>query len=420
MKVFKFGGASIKDAPGVMNVANILHGVGVRNKVLIVVSAMGKTTNALEKLLDMYFAKSDYEQQWRLIYDYHLDIAKQLFAAQHPVFEELDRLFLHLRRTLDHHSRPENYHESYDQVVAYGELISSLLLSHYLNQIGIPHQWVDARQYIRTDTTWRRAQVDWAWTEHLIQKDLRSRLENTLILTQGFIGGTTGGRTTTLGREGSDYSAALFAAALRAESVTVWKDVPGVMNADPRFYAFAQPFTHLSYRQAAEMTFYGASVIHPSTIRPLAQHAIPLWVRSFLDPAGAGTRIDAEESPLSVPCVVHKPNQCLLTFTVRDLSFISEERVSYVLDACHRMHVKINMMQSSAVSLSICFDYRKDHLDMLMHLLQDDFAITYNTGLLLITILSYEEGLIEQIIGDREVFLRQQTRRHVRLLVAQG
>lgn len=417
MKVFKFGGASVKDAEAIRNVAHILQTQGTNRELLVVVSAMGKTTNALESLLDDYFAKKDYEKRFRAIYDYHMNTARALFPEGHPAFEAMERLFVRLRYTLLHHTRPENYHESYDQVVAFGELLSTTLISHFLHASGIQHRWIDARDYIKTDTTWRKAQVDWAWSEHLIQTGLRPLLETQLLLTQGFIGGAPGGRTTTLGREGSDYSAALFAAALNAEDLTIWKDVPGVLSADPKHYAFASLFEHLSYRQAAEMTFYGASVIHPNTIRPLANKNIPLLVRSFVMPQKTGTRIDAQETTLEQACVIRKENQCLMSFSVKDLAFITEERISYVLDACHRLHLKLNLIQNSALSLSVCFDYRPEYVEELRQLLQDDFSITYNTKLLLITILNYEPALYEKVKGNRPVLLQQATRKHIRFLV---
>ncbi|NIK74122.1 aspartate kinase [Thermonema lapsum] len=417
MKVFKFGGASVKDAEAIRNVAHIIQTQGSPRELLVVVSAMGKTTNALEKLLDNYFAKKDYEQDFRTLYDYHMNAARALFPEGHPAFQAMERLFVRLRYTLLHHTRPENYHESYDQVVSFGELLSSTLISHFLQSSGIAHRWIDARDYIKTDTSWRKAQVDWAWSEHLIQTELRPVLQEQIVVTQGFIGGTLGGRTTTLGREGSDYSAALFAAALNAESVTVWKDVPGVLNADPKHYAFASLFEHLSYRQAAEMTFYGASVIHPNTIRPLASKNIPLLVRSFLTPTKNGTRIDAEGGNIQKACVIRKENQCLVSFAVKDLAFITEERISYVLDACHRLHLKLNLIQSSALSLSVCFDDRPEYVEELRQLLQEDFSIAYNKNLLLITILNYDSALYEEVKGKRPVILQQATRKHIRFLV---
>lgn len=417
MRVFKFGGASVKDAEAIRNVARIIQTQGSPQELLVVVSAMGKTTNALEQLLDDYFSQKDYEQRFRELYNYHMDTTQALFPEGHPAFQAMERLFVRLRYTLLHHTRPENYHESYDQVVSFGELLSTTLISHFLHTQGIEHQWIDAREYIKTDTGWRKAQVDQAWSEHLIQTELRPILQDRIILTQGFIGGTLGGRTTTLGREGSDYSAALFAAALNAESLTIWKDVPGVLNADPKHYAFASLFEHLSYRQAAEMTFYGASVIHPNTIRPLAEKNIPLLVRSFVAPEKTGTRIDAEGAAIQKPCVIRKENQCLVSFAVKDLAFITEERISYVLDACRRLHLKLNLIQNSALSLSVCFDYRPEYVEELRHLLQDDFAITYNDGLLLLTILNYTPELYEEVKGNRPVILQQATRKHIRFLV---
>src|SRR5690349_10943809 len=364
MRVFKFGGASVKDVRGVRNVALFFHS-NTEPLAFIVISAMGKTTNALESVLNKFREGADYTGELSTLKHFHATIMEELFPAGHSVFGLIDQLFAELESNL---SCDVSYDEVYDQVVSYGELLSTIIVHHYLVQQKMACVWIDARDYVVTDQTFREGKVNWEKTRDRI-KALPMQLTS-FVVTQGFIGKTEDGRTTTLGRDGSDFSAAIFAACLGAESVTIWKDVPGVMNSDPKKIPGVTVFPELPFREAAEMTYYGASVIHPKTIRPLATHGIPLYVKSFDDPTLPGTKIHECEVDDLPPLIVFKENQCLISCKVTEYAFITEDHLRLVFSILAELNIRINVMQNSAISFSFCFDQRESKLKALLTTLQ--------------------------------------------------
>lgn len=410
MKVFKFGGASVKDAEGVRNVQHIVEHFSERKGVLIVLSAMGKSTNSLEAILAAYLNREDFKGLIEQMKAYHVEIAQELFQdPKASIFKQLDNLFYLLERKLQEPF--EDADERYDQVVCFGELVSSHILAAYLNASGIPTQFIDARIYIQTSETWREGQIDWVWTEKMIQAELPEILSNHVIVTQGFIGGTISNKTTTLGREGSDFSAAIFANCLNADSVTIWKDVPGIMTSDPRKVPTAEMYERLSYRNAAEMTYYGASVIHPKTIRPLALKKIPLHVRSFLKPADPGTVIGEFDILHPKPAIIFKKKQSLLRFEEKDFLNVNKSNLGMLMNELHRCNVHINLMRSSAISFTVCVDTEPTKFEKLSKVLERHFNIYITDGLELVTIRNYREDTIEQFpIQANEVYMEQKTR----------
>jgi aspartate kinase len=411
MKVYKFGGASVKSAEAFKNLAHIVQTYGGKNRLLIVVSAMGKTTNALEQVFDLAYSNQNYSLAIQQSQQYHLDVVQALFAnTSHPIYEELQHLFAKLDHALQAINEQAPYDQTYDQIVSYGELLASTILHHYLQLQDLANTWVDSRKYIQTDTTWREAKIDWNWTERLIRRDLPALLEQQLVVTQGFLGGTNNGLTTTLGREGSDFSGAIFAYCLNAGEMYIWKDVEGLLNADPKYFTDTVRYAEISYQETVEMAYYGASVIHPKTIKPLANKLIPLYVKSFLNPAGEGTRIcDCRYEKLP-PAYIIKENQCLISFSVKDFTFISEKNLGTIFNALSELRFKINLMQNSAISFSVCTDYSEARLKKLIETLQAEFVIHYNTGLMLYTIKNYDNESINKTIKDKEVLLEQRTR----------
>ena len=416
MKVFKFGGASVKDASAVKNIASILRNYAPK-QLVVVVSAMGKTTNALEKVLQAWFNNDENLQQ--LLNDvitYHQQVIADLFHDKnHLVYFKTDLLFGELEGHLCTPPTP-NFDFEYDQVVSFGELISTTIVSEYLVSQGFNCQWFDVRNLIRTDDTWRDAGVDWVVTTEQVTKALTPFLnsnspETHIALTQGFIGATGSGHTTTLGREGSDYSAAILSHVLNATEMTVWKDVPGVLNADPKFFQNTTLINHISYREAIELTYYGASVIHPKTIKPLQNKSIPLKVRSFVSPASPGTTISAATSEDdAIPSIILKSNQVLLSFSPRDFSFIAEENLSQIFSALAASGIRVNMMQVSAISFSICMDENERKMEKLTALLGEKFAYRYNTGLQLITVRHYDQLTISRLLDGRQLIVEQRSR----------
>lgn len=413
MKVFKFGGASVKDASALRNLAQIVATHGGKQEMLLVVSAMGKTTNALEQVYDLAFAEQDFSTALEQSRQYHLSIVNELFSnREHPVYGRLEHLFAQLLQLLQtYRGKPQtSYDRGYDQVVSFGELMSSVIVHYFLQEEGIANTWIDSRKYIQTDTTWREARVDWAWTERVIKRDLATTLQEQLVVTQGFLGGTNNGLTTTLGREGSDFSGAIFAYCLDADGLYIWKDVAGLLNADPKRFAHTVRYRELDYQETVEMAYYGASVIHPKTIKPLANKSIPLYVKSFLDPTAEGTKICDCRFEKLAPAYIVKDNQCLVSFSAKDFTFISEKNLGTIFNALSELRLKINMMQNSAISFSICTDYYKERLHGLIETLQDQFNIHYNTGLQLFTIKNYDNTSIQEILKDKEALLEQRTR----------
>lgn len=414
MKVFKFGGASIKNAAAIRNMANIIERYRNENLV-VVVSAMGKSTNALEQILNAQYHKQDTATLIQNLKAYHVDILDALFAEKHNVYALTNTIFSHLEDMLQ---QPYSYDELYDQVVSCGELLSSTIVAEYLKANNLPIHWLDAREYVKTNQNFREGLVDWRLTEELIKHDVANIAKSKIVLTQGFIGSTDNGQTTTLGREGSDFTAAIFASALDAESVCVWKDVPGILNADPKLTSDAILFTELPYHEAAEMTYYGASVIHPKTIKPLANKHIPLLVKSFDHPEAPGTVIhDCTVKDLP-PCTIVKNDQVLISFKVIDFTFVNEENLSLIFHELSVVDLKINIMQNSAISFSIVVDNQPIKIDKVIEALKPHFEIRYNTGLQLTTIKNYTPAKLKEYAKQENILLEQISRNNYRILTS--
>lgn len=413
MKVLKFGGASVKDADSVRNVASVLKRF-LNEQSIVVVSAMGKTTNALEKLTTVFFNRKDYHPVFNEIKQYHFSILEKLFANfSHPVFSEVNEIFSLLeKKVADSPLFP--YDKEYDQIVSLGEIISTKIVSAYLNELGIRNIWVDARNIIRTDNSWREGKVDWLFTEKAAKKILNG---TGIFVTQGFIGKTADNFTTTLGREGSDYTAAILAYCINAESVTIWKDVPGVMNADPKWFDETKLIEQMNYQDAIELSYYGATVIHPKTIKPLQNKKIPLYVKSFLQPEEKGTVINDLQSPLPVPCFIFKINQVLISISPKDFSFIVEENLSGIFKIFSDYNVKINVMQNSAISFSVCVDNDDKKIPSLIDKLRENFRVLYNDNLELITIRYYDQATIDRVCVGKKILMEHKSRYTVQLVV---
>jgi aspartate kinase len=413
MKVFKFGGASVKDPAGVKNVALILQ-TYPRESLLVVVSAMGKTTNGLERVLNLFLSRQDYRSELNLLKEYHAGIMRSLFGPDDQVWTRVEEQWSAMESRLTENTDPDFI---YDQVVSVGEIVSTLIVYQYMANLGVRIKWLDARDYISTDRTFREGKVDWPKTCSAIESLKKPSRENEIVITQGFIGRTPDGLTTTLGRDGSDFTAAIFASCLDAESVTIWKDVPGVMNADPKRMSAVTVFPELPFREAAEMTYYGASVIHPKTIKPLATKDIPLLVKSFDNPDLEGTRIHECHVDRLPPLIVFKDNQCLISFKVTDYTFVTEEHMSKIFTALTELNIHINMMQNSAISFSVCVDFRETKVKALIERLQQYFEVYYNTNLTLITVKNYDEKSFDSFRKKPGVLLEQSSRSTLQLLV---
>lgn len=412
MKVFKFGGASVKDSNAIRNVASIVK-ANLQSPLLVVISAMGKTTNALEQIIALQRSGRGFEKELSKLEEYHLSVIENLFQGANEV-PGIDDQFNMIRSEVQ---QPGEYDRVYDQVVSLGEVISTLIVAGFLKSEGISAEWMDARQLIKTDDTYREGKVDWEKSKTNIVSALGESLSEKVIITQGFIGSTKEGLTTTLGREGSDYSAAIFASCLNAESVTIWKDVPGVMNADPKRLSAAVVFEELPFKEAAEMTYYGASVIHPKTIKPLANHGIPLLVKNFDNPDLPGTIIKETTIDHIPPLIVFKDNQCLISCKVTDYSFINEEQLGIIFSALSELNIKINLMQNSAISFSFCVDYREDKILKLIDRLGNHFEVYYNTGLTLITVKNYDQQTFQEYRQRKGVILEQSSRSTLQVLI---
>ncbi|WP_113923443.1 aspartate kinase [Cognataquiflexum aquatile] len=414
--VFKFGGASVKDAKSIKNLREILFN-RLRNHTVIVVSAMGKTTNALEELLNLKLEDKPLYEKSAKIKNYHLEICRELFLPENLIFPAIENFFSQLDRILEKPLSKENYDEYYDQVVSFGELISSRIVQEYLCAEGIFCLWQDAREIISTDSDYRFAKVKWEKTAAQCQKHLMAKLERFPVITQGFIGSDDKGKTTTLGREGSDFTAAILAHSLRSQSVTIWKDVEGVLNADPKRFPDTVKFEELDYREAAELTYYGASVIHPKTIKPLANLSIPLFVKSFLNPDGSGTQIHHVDKPNTVPCIVVKDEQVLVSFRVTDFTFINESHIHQVYTEIEKLKLRVNLLQTSAISISIVIDKQLFKMEKLIAALAKDFDIRYNESLQLITVKNHNRKIMEELMSEKEVLLEQVTRTTFQIVV---
>ena len=405
MRIFKFGGASVKDANGVKNLVKVLQTVG-HNKTLVVISAMGKTTNALEVVIDNYFNnKKELQSSIQDIKKYHNAILLDLFENEnHPVFKIVANLFLDLSIFFDRNKSPD-YNYVYDQVIGYGELVSTTIVSNYLNEIGIKNNWLDVRELVKTDNYYRNAKVDWDATQDAISNNVK---RNVLNITQGFLGSDSNNFTTTLGREGSDYTAAIFAYCLNAESVTIWKDVPGVLNADPRYFENAQLLNQISYREAIELAFYGASVIHPKTLQPLQRKEIPLFVKSFLNPEENGTSVSkGQDLEPHVPCFIVKKNLVLISLSSLDFSFIVEENISEIFNLLAKYKMKVDVIQNSAISFSVCVDNNYKNLEKLLQHLKAKFKVDYTENVSLYTIRHFDKKSITALEENKTVLLKQ-------------
>ncbi|MCW5910049.1 MAG: aspartate kinase [Cyclobacteriaceae bacterium] len=412
MKVFKFGGASVKNAVAIKNVAHIIKQHQAEG-LLVVVSAIGKTTDALERVVALARSRQSIDPILNEISIYHNEVIEQLNIAR-PDFLARFQAHIHSLKTATYQGG--EYDFVYDQVVSQGEVLSSLILNEYLVQQGLNAVWADAREYIQTDSTWREGKVDWVQSKTNM-KGLAKILQSHTVITQGFIGSTSDKHTATLGREGSDYSAAIFAACLPAESVTIWKDVPGVMSADPKRLPHAFVFDELPYQEAAEMTYYGASVIHPKTIKPLANAGIPLLVKNFDDPTLPGTRIHECTVYRLPPLIVFKENQCLISCKVTDYSFVNEDQIGYIFRMLSQYDVRINVMQNSAISFSFCVDFREPKTLLLIEGLSKKLEVYYNTGLTLITVKNYDAQTFTEYRNKPGVLLEQSSRSTLQVLV---
>jgi aspartate kinase len=417
VKVFKFGGASVKDAPAIENLYQIMR-LYPDDTVVVVISAMGKTTNFLEKVLEAYHQRP--EEVPALVDELqrqHEQVAEQLVPDPGSIVDSLRQLFRQLRERLSC-APSQNYDFDYDQIVSFGELLSTTLISGYLNIAGIPNTWLDARRVIRTDSTFREGRVDWEISARQIQDAVAAGFgKGRVVLTQGFIGGTAENLTTTLGREGSDYSAAIIAHSLDAESVTIWKDVPGLLNADPKRFPDAVKLDRIPYEEALELTFYGASVIHPKTLKPLQNKQIPLYVKSFFHPENEGSVITNCRLSTGVPSYIVKDGQVLLTLFPKDFSFMGVENLSDVFTQLANYRVKINMMQNSALSLSICTDNVGERLKKCVDALKKRYKVKYNDPVQLITIRHHTPESVEKAVGDKKVLMRQTSRATIQFVV---
>lgn len=416
MKVFKFGGASVKDAEGVRNLKNVLETTAEQDLVMVI-SAMGKTTNHLEAVVQHYFHSPDeVEAAISEIYNRHHQILTELFAqTTHPIYELLHSRFEELRSFLTT-NKSTTHAFVYDQVVSFGELISTAIVSAYLNEEGIPNTWLDVRHCVKTDDYYRSARVDWEATQKLIVEQVATK---GITITQGFLGSEkTNNFTTTLGREGSDYTAAIFAYCLNGESVSIWKDVPGVLNADPRYFSDTTLLHHISYREAIELAFYGASVIHPKTLQPLQRKEIPLYVKSFVAPEGPGTCVGKGVTldPMT-SCFILKKDQVLISLSSLDFSFMMEDNISNVFNLLHTYKMKVELIQNSAISFSVCVDNKYNNLEPLLAKLRETFKVTCYYGVTLYTVRHSTPVEIKTLTQDKEVLLKQESSDTVQLVV---
>lgn len=411
MQVFKFGGASVKDAVAVENVGSILKNF-LEKPTVVVVSAMAKTTNKLEELVNAYFyKKGDASAIFNELKTFHFTILNQLIPDRNKaIYTDLENAFVELQWAIE--EEPSfSYNHHYDQMVSMGELFSTKIISAYLNEIGVKNLWVDARGIIQTDNTYREGKVDYALTDALVNTQLLPALKQTgLVITQGFVGGTSENYTTTLGREGSDYTASLLAYFLNAEKVVIWKDVAGVLNADPKYFKNTKKIDELTYHDAIELTYYGASVIHPKTIKPLQNKLIPLYVKSFLNPAESGTVIKESDARLNIPGYIFKTNQILISIQPKDFSFIAEDNLSLIFSILSKHGVKVNLMQNSAISFSICIDDEPFKIEPLIEELQKQFKILYNRDVQLMTIRNYDNETVAKLSENKTVLLEQRSR----------
>ncbi len=403
MQVFKFGGASVKDAENIKNVASIIAS-HKQDQLLVVVSATGKTTDKLEKLTH-HFVEQTGEAIALLeeIKAIHFALLDDLFEDRSAaIYNDVANSFVEIEWILEEEPQ-DGYDYLFDQIVSLGEIVSSKILAAYTAHTGIAARWVDARDYIFTDNTYREAKVDWEKTEEKIQRDIPTLLQQEVLITQGFIGSTSENFTTTLGREGSDYSAAIFASCLNADGITIWKDVPGVLNADPKWFDRTELIPELSYTDAIELTYYGATVIHPKTIKPLENKNIALNVRSFLNPSAAGTYIRTLNQGLAIPSFIFKVNQVFINIQPRDFSFIVEDNLSHIFNLFHKHRIKINMMHNSAISFSVSIDDTGKNIDSLLEEVKLRYKVNVEKELELITIRYFNQETIDRVLVNKKI-----------------
>ncbi|PQJ80216.1 aspartate kinase [Polaribacter porphyrae] len=404
MKIFKFGGASVKDAESIKNVASIIKNEGAKDT-LVVISAMGKMTNAFEDVVDAYYNKEDsLPEKLNFIEEYHKNILSSLFDKSDEIYEKVNVLFGELGWFLARNTS-KRYNYVYDQIICFGELLSTKIVSAYLEKIGQENVWFDARNHIKTDSNYRDAKVDWKLTQELITEKIDTSKIN---ITQGFIAANDTENTTTLGREGSDYTAGIFAYCLDAESVTIWKDVDGVLNADPRAFKDTTLLEQISYEEAIEMAFYGASVIHPKTLQPLERKEIPLLVRSFVNPKETGTKVTKGTRLVPyIPCFIVKKNQILVSISALDFSFMVENNISFIFQKLHDYQLKVNLIQNSAISFSVCIDNKFNKFDAFYDELKTQFKIDVQKQVDLYTIRHFDDNAINLINQKGESLLTQ-------------
>ncbi len=420
MKVFKFGGASVKDADALRNVTKIL-GLFPEEKIVVVVSAMGKTTNAFEEIVLALWNRNEDEFQAKIdeVKAFHNNIIDELFGTKsQEIKKQLDEIIAGIQ---DRYFNSErwSFNLEYDQLVSLGEVISTSIVSEYLKSEGKKVQWTDARKMIRTNHAYREAEVDWPVTEKLVSSEINTVFEEKdIAICQGFIGHTSDGFTTTLGREGSDFTAGILAYCLNAESVTIWKDVAGMLNADPRFFENTIKLDKISFREAIELSYYGASVIHPKTVKPLQNKGIPLYVKSFINPLDEGTIIQEEsDKDHLVPSFIFKKNQVLLSFTPRDFSFIVEKNLSDIFNRLARVNAKINLMQNSALNFSVLLDEDKSDIHKILEIFENTYTVKFNEHLELVTIRHYDQKTLDFVCQDKKVLLEQKTRETARIVL---
>lgn len=413
MKVFKFGGASIESVERAKMVTEIIKN-NAHEKMLVVISAMGKTTNALEEIVNLFFDEKKEESLSKLeeLKQKHIDFATELLDGDlSKISPKLNELFTEIEWTLSEPTE-RGYNYFYDQIVCVGELASTSIMTLYLSNQNIENQWIDARDIIRTNDTYRDGKVDWEYTGKRIEDSILPVLNsNKLVLTQGFIGSTDENNSTTLGREGSDFSAAIFAYLLNAASVTIWKDVPSLLNADPKQFENTRPIENISYRETIEMAFYGAQVIHPKTLKPLHNKEIPLFVKCFLDESLPGTKVHSPDDYIAYPpMMVWKKDQVLISLTTSDLSFISEGNLANLYSIFHSHKTKMNIIQNGAIGFVTCIDNRTEKVEKLITELSEEYKVKHSSGLDILTIRHYTEGCEQEFIQDRDVLLTQKTK----------
>lgn len=419
MKVFKFGGASVNSVERIQNLASIMRSF-TGEKILVVISAMGKTTNALEKVVEAFFngRKEDALQLFEQVKQQHVTTSKYLLVTNYLECEEQLKIFFTEVEWLLHDKPLREYDYYYDQVVCVGELMSTAIISAYLNEMKISNTWVDVRDIFRTDDNFRDAVIDWDYTQNKVDSEIVPLFASAnIVLTQGFIGATDENESTTLGREGSDYTAAVFANMLNAESQTIWKDVEGVMNADPKQFPDAQLIGELNYDEVIEMAYYGAQVIHPKTIKPLENKKIPLYVKCFLDPGLPGTVIHHKHLKGLPPIIVVKKDQALVHLHSKDFSFVGEKPIAELYHLFADIRIKPNLMQTGAVTIQVCLDDRPDKIEKLAIAASDFFDVQVEKGLTLLTVRHATSHLLEKLTEGRKIELKQESPETVQVLM---